>query len=235
MGEPVEVLHRPDSPVVIQALGATPERLRQLAALVRETPGLVLDTTGQASPGDPAAALQSEVFPTIVPRTREDELRLRQYFGSREAQERYTAELLTAIDKVLARAYTLRSLAERWQPGEESALSPVSLRQLRRLVRDHSEGLGQSAAELRGLAGSLILGLGGAVEEVPSSSVPNWQQAAADALSAARRTDVFLRSLLTYTNDHYSLDDTLRGLSASLGSLRVAGQNLSTHMERNLF
>ncbi len=235
LGEPIEVIRRPGLPLVVQALGSTPQRLRQLETLSREMPGLLLDTSGRFNSPAPAEPPSDEGLPPIVPRTNEDDLRVRQYFGSREAQAHGTTDLLSAMDKVLARTYALETLARRWRPAQEAALSVDSKRQLRNLVRDHCVALGENAAAFRQLATPLILDLGGSLDEIAAPRATNWQRSAADALKAARRTDTLLRSLLTHTDDHYSLEDTLRGLSRSLASLGAASEQLSTGTERNLF
>lgn len=226
LGANIEIVKRPPSEVAVNAAGASPQVKGQLAALLANKPGVVLEFQRPADGGNSGPATRIAAVPQSA--ARQSDQRLLNYFGDAQAEENYSRSVLESSTNVLAHLYALRDLAVRWSPEEEARLSADSKVQLAAMVRDHARGAQAAVSQLKTQLDSLLKGLGyQTLGEVPVSGVAmNWQNATGSSLDQARTADHILRSLLTTSATPMSLDDAVPHLQQSLRALQQSVDEL---------
>lgn len=226
LGANIEIVKRPPSEIAVNAAGASPQVKGQLAALLANKPGVVLEFQRPVNGSNSGPATRIVTIPQSAARQRDE--RLLNYFGDAQAEENYSRSVLESSTNVLAPLYALRDLAVRWSPEEEARLSPDSKVQLAAMVRDHARSAQAAVSQLKTQLDSLLKGLGyQALGEVPVSGVAmNWQNATGSSLDPARSVDHILRSLLTTSATPMSLDDAVPRLQQSLRDLQQSVDEL---------
>jgi hypothetical protein len=193
LGDPLEIA-RSGGRIEVTGAGIPPRRQRQIRDALNSLAQVDVRFTEAAPParaeggGNPAGAGVA-----AVPKV---DSRLREQLGGRTQFERFSAQLLERSDAAMARAYALRRLAQEFASPAEREMGASDRRLLRSMAREHLAAL---AAGFQGVdeAVSPLLetrasGLAG--ESRPATG--SWQDAAEDALRAAREVETALAALL---------------------------------------
>jgi len=122
----------------------------------------------------------------------------------------------------MARAYALRSVAERFPAGSEESMSAADRAQLHQLARDHVAALDNQVRMMEGALAPVLAGLGGktAAPAAPGANVA-WQAAAEDTFRASRRLEVLLSVLLGVTPGQNAAGDLPSQVMAAVGDVRA--------------
>jgi len=145
LGDPVEV-SRNASEIVVSGVGIAPQRQQEIQQALNSLPGVVFRFTESA----PApAVLQQSVpenpAPSDIPQV---QARIAEQVGGRAHFDQLAAQVLDLSEPLMARAYALRRLAERFPATIEAGLGAEDLATLRRLQREHTAALKQQTVEL---------------------------------------------------------------------------------------
>jgi len=219
LGDPVEV-NLNEGKVVVSGAGVTPERQRQVHDLLDGLANVEVRFS------QPEAALVTP--PAVAPATAGDtanlgiEARLEKQLGGRAALERFSARVLDGNEAAMARAYALRSVAERFPAGSEESMSAADRAQLHQLARDHVAALDNQVRMMEGALAPVLAGLGGktAAPAAPGANVA-WQAAAEDTFRASRRLEVLLSVLLGVTPGQNAAGDLPSQVMAAVGDVRA--------------
>lgn len=229
LGESVEISALPNGQLSVEVGGASPDIRERVINLLANRPGIQLQsrTSGLTDVGRGATR-------TIPPASvaRAPDPRLAALLGGVDAQESYTHSVLEASSNILAHLYALRNLANRWPPQKARDLSVNAKIQLRAMVRDHTQEVSVLTSSIQNQIELLWKPLSSGSETgVPAQTGREWQNASALGLDAALRLDRVLRSLLTTSDAHLSLDEAAPQLREGLQDLRRGVQELRSVTE----
>jgi anti-sigma factor RsiW len=179
LGDPLEIT-RDSSQIVVSGVGIAPERQQQIQQAVNSLPNVLLrftesDAAPQATaPETPATADMPQV-----------QARIAEQMGGRARFDQIAAQALDLSDPLMARAYALRRLAEKFPV--EANLNPEDLATLRRLQRDHASALREQTRELEQV-------LKPALKSVPVGQASGLSEtnATEDLFQSARRVEKLL-------------------------------------------
>lgn len=154
LGEPVEVT-RAEGKVRVSGVGLAEERQREIASELAEMPRVEVRFS------DPAEAPAEAAVPRATLRSGELPLaaELERAFGSRAMVDQVATEALDHADALMARAYALRRLRERFPEGG-GALPENGASTLSGIERDHVNALLAHAAQLDRLLSPALRPLG---------------------------------------------------------------------------
>jgi hypothetical protein len=246
LGENIDISPS-DEKIVVRAWSVSPERKVQLQTLFASNAAVRLDldppppalppfddgmtvvidkkehATAEASSIDPAPRVEAQRHS----QGRGDR-RLAKFFGSMEAQETYTRDILETSTSALAHLYALRSLAERWPDDAKENLSAMANAELAEMVQDHIEALQGKLQIMKADLTPLLDNFGFEMLHEAAAGATNWRELSGQALLTAKKLDQDLRGLLTTTDDPLSLQAALPQLQQEIAAMdRLAREFLS--------
>jgi hypothetical protein len=220
LGEPVEV-SRSGSHVVVSGLGVEPERQRQIEAALRNLPKTVLQFGVESGAGVPDQA-QLPSRPPAMRQPGEWPARLEDNIGGRAQVEQLVAAVLEQSEQMMARAFALRRLAERFPPAAEDQLGEPERRLLRGMLRDHAAALHWRVEEIQRTMRPALAALGVPHAEAAGPPLPgDWQSATRELFARARRVEQELAALLGGAPSEISPELLPSSLSEGLETLRA--------------
>lgn len=207
LGEPVEVVRKGDGKVVVTATALDPSRRAQLKQALESIPGVdVKFDEGRGSlrnPARAAALIEGGRLPW--------QAELEQILGSRQAVENFGNTVLDLSDSIVARAYALKNLDERFAAA---ALEPEERAQIDRIVLGHRAELAKQSSELRKRLSPVLAKIG---TEIPTAagSQNRWP-----LMTAAQQTDRWLNVMFAGAATSSTLEQASAELGRSLSSLQ---------------
>ena len=219
----IEIAPQPPERLRVQVRQVPPATKETLVALLGNRPGVQLEFPNLDG-GTTAGARVTRVIPQAGGSRASADPRVSEFFGSAEAQEKYTQSVLETSNSVLAHLHALRELAERWNEDQERALSPGARSSLHAMVRDHAGAVRAASSGMRTQLAPLLEHFGIPMKERAPANQPgiSWQAASRSALDAVRRVDQTLRALLTISDSPLPADQALPRLRQGLGELQEA-------------
>jgi hypothetical protein len=207
VGEPIEVSDDAQHQVLVRASGLTPERARQVAAVLESLPHvkIVLNAeNGGSLSSRPAITERSSAG---MPRT------LRQKFedslGGAVALQEATDRILEASGLAVAQTHALEVLVTKFPPQTEAVLAEVDRALLRRLRQGHVTALDDLTARI-------ATGL----EPILPAPAPPAATPPPELMVAVQQVDDSLNHLLAGSYSESSGEALLSGLAAQLRNLR---------------
>jgi hypothetical protein len=191
LGDPVEVSRSGES-VRVSGVGLAPERQQAIHKQLDGLPRVTIDFTNpEVSAGSsPAGGTEP---PVGNPAPGKVQARMEQQLGGHAEFERFSAKMIERDEALMARAYALSALAQRFSADTEAGLGEPDRKVLRQMARQHLGVLeGEAAAMQRVLAPVLVAVGGNAVRARSAADRSSWQSAAEDLGRTARRVDELL-------------------------------------------
>jgi hypothetical protein len=192
LGDPLEIANR-DGRIRVTGSGISPERQRQIRDALGSLAHVDVRFADAAPPARTEGQAPAGSGVAVVPQV---DSRLQDKLGGRAQSERFSTQLLDQSDAAMARAYALRRLAQEFSPAAEAEMGAPDRRLLRSLAREH---LAAMAAGFQGIDGAvsplLATRASGAARE-SRAAAETWQDAAGEALGAARQVETALAALL---------------------------------------
>ena len=193
LGDPLEIANR-DGRIRVTGSGISPERQRQ----IRGALGSLANVDVQFADAAPPARAEGQASPaaaggTVVPKA---DSQLQDQLGGRAQSERFSAQLLDQSDAAMARAYALRRLAQEFPPPAEREMGAPDRRLLRSMAREHLAAMAAGFQGIDGAVSPLLAARDGGALREPRAAAENWQDAAGEALRAAREVETALAALL---------------------------------------
>jgi hypothetical protein len=216
VGEPIEIAEDAQHQVLVRASGLTPERARQVAAVLESLPHVkMVLSAGNGSPLSARPTL-TERSSTGMPRT------LRQKFedslGGAVALQEVTDRVLEASGLAVAQAHALEVLATKFPPQTEAGLAEADSGLLRRLRQGHLMALDDLTARIA--AG---------LEAILPAPGPPGATRPPELMAAVQQADDSLNRLLAGSYSESSGEALLNGLAVQLRNLR---QTIELQKER---
>ena len=182
LGDPLEVT-RDSSQIVVSGVGIAPERRQQIQQALSSLSNVAV----RFAESDAAPRSSSPETPATadIPQV---QARIAEQMGGRARFDQIAAQALDLSDPLMARAYALRRLAEKFPV--EANLNPEDLATLHRLQRDHVSALREQTRELEQV-------LKPALKSVPVGpasglSDPSQNLTTEDLFQSARRVEKLL-------------------------------------------
>jgi len=145
LGDPVEV-SRNDREIVVSGVGIAPERRQAIQQALGSLANVAVRFTESAPAGGPPQPVAPETAAgSDIPQVQS---RIAEQMGGRAHFDELAAQVLDRSEPLMARAYALRRLQEKFPATLEAQLSPEDLATLRRLQREHTAALRQQTREL---------------------------------------------------------------------------------------
>jgi hypothetical protein len=142
LGDPVEV-SRNDHEILVSGVGIPLARQQDIEIALKSLPNVVVRFT--------SAALANVPAQTVVPDTQVAgtlQTQIAQQVGGRAHFDELAAQVLDRSEPLMARAYALRRIEERFPSAVEAQLGPEDLATLRRMQREHTAALLQQVIQL---------------------------------------------------------------------------------------
>ncbi len=225
LGDPIEVT-RAGAHIRVSGVGVSPSRQQQVQDALGSMPRVVVEFA------EPAAAVlrpggQDTGNAPASPEAAGLQARVEKQAGGRAGFERLSADVLDASETMMARAYALRRLADRF-PGEiEAQLGVEDQRLLARLHQEHAAALVRQESEIRRLIEPVLVALGASATGLAPAptSAASWQPAARELFQAARRVETLLGMMLGGASAETVSEDLPAQLLSSLARLRAASES----------
>jgi hypothetical protein len=193
LGDPLEIANR-DGRIRITGSGIPPERQRQIRDALNSLARVDVRFSEAAPPlrpeprENPAGAGAAAV--ARVDGGLQDKL------GGRVQLERFSVQLIDRSDAAMARAYALSRLAQEFSPQAEGEMSAPDRRLLRNMAKEHLAALAAGFQGIDATISPLLPARGNRAGQEPRAAAENWQDAAGEALRAAREVETALAALL---------------------------------------
>jgi hypothetical protein len=219
LGDPIEV-SRDSRRVFVSGVGLDPGRKREIQRALSSVPNVQLRFSDAAAAA-PVPETRARPEPSADPPPPPLQSQLERYVGSGAALERFVAHALDLSDTMMARAYALRTLAQRFPETVEAEMSAPDLRLLASLQQSHAVALARHSADLRRTLDPLLASLGDspAAAAPPSLNTASWQKATPDLFRSAREAETLLAALLGGAPTATSSGRLPVELSAAIGRL----------------
>ena len=238
LGEPIEVIKNSSSQIVVRAWAAPLARQELLRQLLQNKSRVQLELEPPSRNVEAAATMPQPLVPASPAEAasdtarQADDQRLAKWFGDAQVQEDFTRSVLANSTGLLARLYALRQLADRWPAESERSLSTPSKAKLAAMIQENAAAAKQYGVELKLLVKPLLDDFAPASaneENSPAAMpIPNWQDASATALDAAKDLDRLLRSLLTTNAASAPMSDALAQVRQGLAEIEKQAASLAT-------
>lgn len=195
LGDPLEITLS-GGRVLVSGNGLSPQRQRQIQEALASAPNVEVRFSDHPAPVPPAGQQPQTAAGESAPLQRAvRQSELQEKLGGRAPFERFSSQLLDRIDAGMARAYALKRIAQQFPPETEAEMSEADRKLLRRMAREHANGLARAAEQIDGTVSPLLNVPGGSVP-APRDEAGAWQSAADEILGAARRVETSLAALL---------------------------------------
>lgn len=221
LGDPVEV-SRNTSEIVVSGVGIAPDRQQEVQQALNSLSGVVCRFTDSAPPPAPAVPQQlppENPSPSDIPQV---QARIAERLGGRANFDQLAARVLDLSEPLMARAYALRGLAERFPATVEVELNAEDLATLRRLQREHTTALKQQTLELEQVlkpAFKSVVGQASGLSE--ASQRLTLQPATEELFQSARSVEKLLAVMFGAAPADTAANPQLPQLQSALTALRA--------------
>ena len=194
LGDPVEV-GRDQRNIVVSGIGIEPDRQEQIRSALKSMPNVVVQFSEPADvPGGGAPVSRTIESPAGGEALRFQQ-RLEAQLGGRSQFEQFTSQVLDLNEAMMARAYALRRLSQRFRPDAELTVADKAT--LSHLGQDHADALLAATKSLQQVLNPLLTALGGTAGAVQQSKGERaWQPATEDLFQAAHRVETLAAAML---------------------------------------
>ncbi len=210
LGEPLEI-QPSTSGARVTGTGLPAARQRAISGALEGVGGVELHFEDIPAQAPAVTGRAGQVAPGALPFERE----LLAHFGRRTALAHFSDSVLGRCDAMMARAYALRNLEERFPAGRRKKLSTADLETFRQLREAHLRALEEDARETDRLIAPVATALG-APEVTPEV---HRVGGGIEVLERVRRFDRVLNVLLAGTGSDLSQVELLVELSAARAGL----------------
>ncbi len=220
LGEAIEIVAQPPGRLRVEARWVSPETRQQLTALLGSKPGVQLEFDAPGAGGSQRPGTR-RIVPQASASQAPQDPRLEAFFGSAEAQEQYTRNVLETSNSVLSHLYALQELSNRWPADQEPRLSASARAELNAMVRDHASAIEAATSSLHKELAPLLQHFGLPMTSPPlAQAQASWRDGIKSGLDAAQRVNRTLRSMLTTSDSPMTADQALPRLRQGLGELQ---------------
>jgi hypothetical protein len=184
LGDPVEV-SRNDHGIVVSGVGIPVARQQEIETAFKSLPNVVVRFTSAAPANVPAQ--------TVVPDAQVNgplQTQIAQQVGGRAHFDELAAQVLDRSEPLMARAYALRRIEERFPAAVEAQLGPEDLATLRRMQREHTAALLQQTQDLEKSLKPVLKSASRSTATTLTSDA--WQPATEELFQSARRVEKLL-------------------------------------------
>jgi hypothetical protein len=222
LGDPVEV-SRNASEIVVSAVGIAPERQQEIQQALNSLPGVVIRFTESApAAGVPQQPVPANPAPSDIPQV---QARIAERLGGRANFDQLAAQVLDLSEPLMARAYALRRLAERFPATVEAELGTEDLATLRRLQREHTAALKQQTIELEQVLKPALKSVSASVGQASGLSEASQrlalQPATEELFQSARSVEKLLAVIFGAAPADTAANAQLPQLQSALSALRA--------------
>jgi hypothetical protein len=144
-----------------------------------------------------------------------------QQVGGRAEFERFSSQVLDRNEMMMARAYALRSLAQRFPAENEAALTTQERQVLRDLARDDAKALLREAVSMERALSPVLTAMGGSAAARPAANASAWESSAEALFQASHRVEVLVSTLLGAARGDGSTDRLPTDLLTALRDLHA--------------
>jgi anti-sigma factor RsiW len=221
LGDPVNV-KRQSGRILVAGVGVDPERRRQIEQALGARPNVDLQFSDQdAAASQPEKPVRGDVQPNAEISALQ--ARIQKQAGGRADYENLTTQALDFSESMMARAWALRRLAERFPAGASEQMTAADRQALHDLYRSHAAALAQTAVQMERLLKPVLAPLGGKANRPPLPSAESWQAGTENLFTIGRRVDTLLAVILGVAPGEAARDLPTQVLS-SLAQLRSSAE-----------
>jgi anti-sigma factor RsiW len=235
LGDPVDVT-RSGERVLVSGVGIPPQRQKQIHELLASMPRVDVQFSEPGAvpaPAEPDAGGRT-ALPASPAAAGSAQARLERQVGGRAEMERIGAQILDWNESAMARAYALRSLAERFPASAEASLKPAGRDTLEGMAREHAAAMLRHVESIDGAMTPMLTALGGSASAARAGKPDGtWQTSAENAFRAARRVEVLLSVVWGATPGDSGAADLPSALLTALQQLKAELEDCQRLLSRN--
>ncbi len=224
LGEPIDVQIATQEPAGVSVKGfvSSAQRKQELLAVLQGIPHVTVELQSEEEIDSQPLAARTRAESKIIAPPSPIEKQLLRYFGEPAAVEDFSKHAVTAVEALMAHAWALHHLSERYpglDSGGELRLSPSSRQLLEAIVHDHRRAMLERTNELTELLRPVLL----SITDAPPESVSEVSLFV-NAQTAERLT----LQLVSGSGSVGSSDDVQR----DAGDLLIALHSLQIELEK---
>jgi hypothetical protein len=216
LGDPVEVA-RTGGSVIVSGVGVSPPRQKQIRDAVAAIPHVqvqfsdpVTASAGDAVVPDSAA---SPSKPSAI------QSRVEQQIGGRAEFERFSSQILDRNEAMMARAYAIRAMAERYPA--ETGMTAEDRQLVHDILRDNTAGLTREIGVIDRAVTPVLTAMGGSQANHSVAPQSTWQSSAEAVARAAHRVEILVSVMMGATQGNTGADRLPSDLLSALHDLRT--------------
>jgi len=219
LGDPLEVT-RSGGRVLVSGVGIQAARQKQIREALDGIAHVQIEFSEPSAaeiptePGGPGTSNGSARNAGIA-------ARVEQQVGGRVEFERFSSQVLDRNELMMARAYALRALAQRFPADQESGLSPAEQKTLGDMARDDTTALLREASGMERALVPILTAMGGTAGGGQAGSQSAWEPAAEELFQSSRRVEVLVSVLLGAARSDGSTDLLPSELLSAMRDLRA--------------
>ncbi len=187
LGDPVEIA-RAGGSVMVSGVGISAPRQKQIRDAVAAIPHV------QVQFSDPSTAVAAEAAvpdsPAVPAKPSAIQSRVEQQIGGHAEFERFSSQILDRNEAMMARAYALRAMAERYL--QETGMTADDRQLIHDILRDNTAGLAREIGVIDRALTPVLTAIGGVPAARPAAAQANWQPSAEAVAKAAHRVEVLV-------------------------------------------
>jgi len=194
LGDPVDVTLK-GGHVLVSGVGVSSQLQRRIHDAVDPLPHVQVEFSEPSAAAAPEApALSAPASGGVSPAAMQ--ARMERQLGGHAEFEKFSSQVLDRSESLMARAYALRALAQRFPAGSESAMSPGDRELLRRMAADHASALDREFTAIQQSWRPVLASLGAVTGDSYQTDHRAWQPVAEEVLRVSRRVEVLTSALL---------------------------------------
>jgi hypothetical protein len=222
LGDPVNV-KRQGGQILVAGAGVDPERRSQIEQALGSRPNVVLQfSDADASASQPEKPVRGDARPSADVVALQG--RIEKQAGGRFNYENLSAQALDTSESMMARAYALRRIAERFPVSVDAEMTAADRQVLRDLCREHATALGHQAGDIEKLLKPVLAPLGGKANRTPLPAAESWQAGTENLFTIARRVEQLLAVMLGVAPGEATGRDIPSQVLSSLAQLRASAE-----------
>jgi hypothetical protein len=220
LGDPLDVKRQGDR-ILVAGVGVDPERRHEIEQALGTRPHVALqfsDPAGAAS--QPEKPVRGDFQPSaeIIALAG----RIEKQAGGRANYENLSSETLDASESMMARAWALRRIAERFSATATAEMTDADRQVLHDLYREHAIALAKQAGEIERRLKPVLAPLGGKANRAQLPAADSWQAGTENLFTTARRVETLVATMLGVAPGETAANDIPTQVLSSLAQLRAS-------------
>jgi len=194
LGDPVEIA-RAGGSVIVSGVGVSAPRQKQIRDAVAAIPHVQIQFSDPATTAATDAAVPDTPASPAKPSAIQS--RVEQQIGGHAEFERFSSQILDRNEAMMARAYALRIMAERYPT--ETGMTAEDRQLVHDILRDNTAGLTREIGVIDRALTPVLTAMGGSAANRSIAPQSTWEPSAEAVAKAAHRVEILVSVMMGAT------------------------------------